>query len=42
MWMNEGEIDEMLDFVRDETPDFLRYAQYLSDWRDVVNQNFDG
>lgn len=42
MWMNEGEIDEMLDFVRDEAPDFLRYAQYLSDWRDVVNQNFDG
>lgn len=41
-WMNEGEIDEALDIVGARAQEYLPYVQYLSDWRDVVNQNSDG
>lgn len=42
MWMNEGEIEQMLEFTRYEAPEFAPYARYLSDWMDVVNDNSDG
>jgi hypothetical protein len=42
MWMNEGDIEQMLDFTRYDAPEFAPYAQYLSDWKDVVNANSDG
>lgn len=42
MWMNEYEIDEVLDTTRRFFPELAPYAQYLSDWRDTVNDNTDG
>lgn len=42
MWMNEGEIDQMVEFTKYDAPEFAPYAQYLSDWRDIVNENSDG
>jgi hypothetical protein len=42
MWMNEGEIDEMVEFTSLEAPEFAPYARYLSDWRDTVNSVSDG
>jgi hypothetical protein len=42
MWMNESEIDEALVLVGKYAPRFLPYAKYLSDWRDIINQNSDG
>lgn len=42
MWMNEHEIDRALDLVGQHAPEFLPYVKYLSDWRDVINQNSDG
>jgi hypothetical protein len=42
MWMNEGDIEQMLDFTRYDAPEFAPYAQYLSDWKDVVNAGSDG
>lgn len=42
MWMNESEIDHALEIARAETPHLAPYVQYLSDWRDTVNQNSDG
>lgn len=42
MWMNEHEIDEALYIVKEYAPEFLPYAKFLSDWRDIVNQNSDG
>jgi len=42
MWMNEHEIDRALDLVGQYAPEFLPYVKYLSDWRDIINQNSDG
>lgn len=42
MWMNEPEIDEALAIIGKYAPRFLPYAKYLSDWRDIINQNSDG
>lgn len=42
MWMNDSEIDEALDVTRDRAPEYLPYVKYLSDWRDIINQNSDG
>lgn len=42
MWMNESEIDEALEIIGKYAPRFLPYVKYLSDWRDIINQNSDG
>jgi hypothetical protein len=42
MWMNEYEIDEVLERTRRHLPEIWPYAKFLSDWRDVVNGNSDG
>lgn len=42
MWMNEHEIDEAVLIVKEYAPEFLPYAKFLSDWRDIINQNSDG
>lgn len=42
MKMNEYDIDRALDVVRQYAPEFFPYVKYLSDWRDVINQNSDG
>lgn len=42
MWMNNYEIDEVLDTAKRYFPELAPYAQYLSDWRDTVNDNTDG
>lgn len=42
MWMNEGEIDQMVEFTKYDAQEYAPYAQYLSDWRDIVNENSDG
>jgi len=42
MWMNEHDIDEALIIVGRNAPEFLPYVKFLSDWRDIINQNSDG
>lgn len=42
MWMNEFEIEQALEIVRAHAPKYLPYVEYLSDWRDIINQNSDG
>lgn len=42
MWMNEGEIDRAIDLLGSHAPDYLPYAVFLGEWRDIVNQNSDG
>lgn len=42
MRMNEHDIDRALFVVGQYAPEFLPYVRYLSDWRDIVNQNSDG
>ena len=42
MWMNEHDIDDMVDLTAQHAPQFERYARYLADWKDVVNSNSDG
>jgi hypothetical protein len=42
MRLNEYEIDRALEVVGQYTPVFLPYVKFLSDWRDIVNQNSDG
>ena len=42
MWMNSYEIDDMVAIARAEMTDVLPFAQYLSDWRDIVDENSDG
>lgn len=42
MRMNEFEIDEALNIIGQHAPEFLPYAKFLSDWRDIINQNSDG
>lgn len=42
LWMNESEIDQALDLVKSNAPEYLPYVKFLSDWRDTVNQNSDG
>lgn len=42
MFMNEYEIQESLDIVKNHAPDIVPYAQYLQDWVDIINQNSDG
>lgn len=42
MWMNEGEIDYAVEVIGERTPEYSRYAKYLRDWKDVVNDNSDG
>ncbi|MTH96131.1 hypothetical protein [Roseibium sp. RKSG952] len=38
----EYEIDDAHDLINHELPEYAPYSQYLSDWRDIVNQNSDG
>lgn len=40
--MNEYEIDHSVSVLSHFGSDKLRFAQYLSDWRDTVNNNSDG
>lgn len=41
--LNEGEIDQMVERLKHYPyQEFLPYIQFLSDWRDIVNQNSDG
>lgn len=43
IFMNEDEIDEALYIVKYHGfIEYLPYVKYLSDWRDIVNQNSDG
>ena len=42
MRMNEYDIDRALEVVRQHAPEFFIYVKYLSDWRDIINQNSDG
>ena len=42
MWMNESEIDQALDLVESNAPEYLPYVRFLSDWRETINQNSDG
>ncbi|WP_456718042.1 MULTISPECIES: hypothetical protein [unclassified Bradyrhizobium] len=40
--MNEAEIDNAVEVIKERAPQFYKYAKYLADWRDVVNQSSDG
>jgi hypothetical protein len=42
MWMNEWEIDEMVDFTAARMQQYAPYAKYLGEYRDAVNQVSDG
>ena len=42
MTLNEGEIDQYLELINQNTPEYAPYIQFLSDWRDIVNDNSDG
>ena len=42
MLMNGYEIDEAVERLQHAAPGAWPYAQYLSDWRDTVNDNSDG
>lgn len=38
----EYEIDNAHELISSELPEYAGYSQFLSDWRDVVNENSDG
>lgn len=40
--MNERDIEYAFDIVQVHAPEYLPYVKYLSEWRDIVNQNSDG
>lgn len=40
--MNESEIDRAVELIGSMAPEYLPYAEYLSDWRHTVNANSDG
>lgn len=42
MIMNEYDVDEVLDITQRQFPEFERYAQFLVDWKDTINNNSDG
>lgn len=41
-WMNEGEIERIVDLSRRSAPEVYPFAVYLKDWVDIVNANSDG
>lgn len=41
-FMNEYDIDDAVRVLEQVDSPTLRYAQYLSDWRDIINNNSDG
>lgn len=42
MFMNEYEVDEIVDITRTHFPDIAPYAQFLHDWKETINDNSDG
>lgn len=40
--MNEYDIDRAVDIANEHFPHLEKYARFLSDWRDTVNENSDG
>lgn len=42
MFLNEYDIDEVLDITRQRFPEFEKYAQFLYDWKETINNNSDG
>jgi hypothetical protein len=42
MFMNEYEVDEVLDITRNRHPELEPYAQFLYDWKETINTNSDG
>jgi hypothetical protein len=42
MFMNEYEVDEILDLTQRQFPQFEPYAQFLYDWKETINNNSDG
>lgn len=41
-FMNEMEIDELVQICERDHPTIAPYARFLSDWRHIVNRNSDG
>ncbi|MNU37072.1 hypothetical protein D3C71_257220 [compost metagenome] len=42
MFINEYEVDEILDITRTHFPEIEPYAQFLYDWKETINNNSDG
>lgn len=42
MFMNEYEVDEILDLTKRRYPQYEPFAQYLHDWKETINNNSDG
>lgn len=42
LYMNDYDISRALSVLKEEAPELAPFAQYLSDWQDVVNSNSDG
>ena len=42
MTMHDDEIDRNIAILTEHAPQFAKYAKFLADWRDTVNQSSDG
>ena len=40
--LNENEVDRLVGICAEYAPDIERFAQFLADWKDIVNENSDG
>lgn len=42
MFMNESDIDDAIRILSDAGSPIAPYAEYLGEWRDIINDNSDG